>query len=297
MRQTIVKLFILVAFNLVLGSASDQLKVSSGGDEDSDNHVEDLTAMLYSSDKAILEPNETFELLGKLEAKLRTLNDNDSISKYSKIMSLINAKQVSENYCNSYRGGLERLIQNNSIYPNIKTYLDSISSQQVKICKNLLDESLRQNVGDISENRKEEVELLKDSIKVNDRQRPIGIYQEPTDQAINEGFLLYLERRFGPLTPKLVTVTKEQGEKLYRGYSDRVFTLCRFITKKLEKVMLIHERFFFDEKELDKSAVDWLENGLICKAIRSKSDSVFRDSYQILLDKLKDKSKKINETE
>lgn len=285
MKQMIVILFYLVVLNLTSGFPSDQLEASSGGNADSDKYLDDLTATLYSSDQSILEPNETFELLGKLEGKYRTLNDKDSTTKYSKIMSLINAKQVGENYCNLHRGGFESLNRNNSMYPNIKTYLDSISSQQLKICISSLDENLKQSVGNISENIKEDVELLKDSIKENNNLKPIGIHQAPAIQTINEGFLLYLERRFGPLTPKVVAINKEQGKKIYRGYSDRVFTSCRLITKKLEKAMLIHEQFFFDEKELDKFAIDWLENGLICKAIRSKSDSVFRDSYQMLLDK------------
>lgn len=284
MRQFIVIFSIISVSCSALGSPSGERKAFSGRDGDFGDNIKEMSEILYSGRKQTLEPNETFELLNQMEQHYRILQDEESTRKYSKIMSLINAKQVGKNYCNSYRGGFSGLEQDNSMYPNIKAYLDSVINHQSEICKALLDESIKRNIDDVSEYVQDDVNELRYSIVTENNLKPIGIHEEPPRQAIAGGFLLFLERKFGPLVPKMIP--EEEGKKIYRRYADRVFSICRQVSKKLEEAMQIHGSFSFDEKELDKFAIGWLENGSICKAIRSDSDSVYRESYQMLLDKV-----------
>lgn len=284
-------IFFLLALNLAQSTLCPPGVIRGASSAGAESWKE-LYDKLFSTALQSLEPEDTLDSLNQLEEKLRISDDKDSIAKYSQVMSLIKAKDASENSCMLYKGGYANLFEKHATQLNLKAYLNYHYSRQSMICRNLLEKNLKQGVDKISENMQEDVNLLRDSVVEENNRKPIGIYQGPSMQVIDEGVLLYLERKFGPLYP--ITLDKADGKKKYEGYVDRISTMCKFVLMQLQESRRIHEQFWFGPNEVDNFAFKWLENGLICAAIRADPQAIFKGSYQILLNKSSGKREQWN---
>lgn len=246
---------------------------------------------IYANHEQILDPIKTLDLLKDFCEKLRDTEDEKLIVIRKHFQELIYVSEVSIEKCNNYYSSYEdtaNLIKTEKAHPNVVTFLKDFRLKQFSICRTKLLDKLKHQVREVSDEVKNKLRILKESVISATRERPSELFREAYENDLVRASLTFMEKIIGPLKTKLVH--NPRGHEEYASeFRNNFRTPCLMVVLKIFPTIRVYNLLSFEEDMLDlfdPLERDWLENYNVCSMMMENGtrsvDELIEKSYDLL---------------
>lgn len=247
---------------------------------------------VYANYEQILDPAETLSLLEDFCEKLRGTTDEKLIIVRKHFQELIDVSEVSIEKCSNYYRTYEdtaNLIQTEKAHPNVVKFLKDFRLKQFLLCRSKLLDKLKLQVQEVSDEVKNKLRILKESVTSATRERPSKLFREAYENDLVKASLTFMDRIIGPLETKLAH--NPQGHEDYASkFRNNFRNPCMMVVLKVFPVMRVYNLLSFEEdmlSEFDPIELEWLENYNVCSMMMENGlrsvDELIEKSYALLM--------------